>query len=208
MTEKKTKPNIELIHDYGIDIRNRTIYLTSEYTWRDDTTESGTEFSLYSRFVKNMDILNNENDSPITIKSSNIGGDWYYGMAIYDIIKKSKSPTNFYIDAYACSMGSIIPQAATKRYISKWADFLVHLGTCEFSGESKSVASTFKHYETKTPLMYNIYAVRCINGDYFKSINATSDDVVKYLKEMVDKHSEWWMSAEDALKFGFVDEIY
>lgn len=206
--EKKIKPAIEYIHDYNIDIKNRIIYLSSEFMWADNETESGVDYQMYSRFLKNMDILNNSDAGPISIKSSNIGGDWYYGMAIYDIIKRSKSPTNFYIDAYACSMGSIIPQAATKRYISRWADFLVHLGYISVGGDKKAAMSTFKHYESKVPLFGDIYAERCVNGRFFVDKNYSKEDVSKFIMDMIDKKAEWWMTAEEAIYYGFVDEIY
>lgn len=199
--------NIECIHSYNIDIENRVVYLSSEFS-SDDYTESGTEHQMYNRFVKNMDLLNSTGNEPITIRSSNIGGDWYYGMAIYDIIKRSNAETYFYIDAYACSMGSIIPQGATKRYISKYADFLIHLGTFSLSQELKSFKSTFKQYESKTPVMYDVYAERCVNGQFFVEKGLDKDATARYLEKMVDKHSEWWLTAEDAIYYGFADEIY
>jgi ATP-dependent protease ClpP protease subunit len=207
-TAKKAKPSIEYIHDYNIDVKNRIIYLNSEFTWGDNETESGVEYQMYSRFAKNMDILNNENDSPISIKSANIGGDWYYGMAMYDCIKRSKAPTNFYIDAYACSMGSIIPQAATKRYISRWVGFLVHLGQISVSGDKKAAISTFQYYASTIHMFGKIYSERCVNGPFFIEKGFTQEEVAKYIVDMMDAKTEWWMTSEEAIHYGFADEIY
>jgi ATP-dependent protease ClpP protease subunit len=197
--------NIECIHNYNIDIENRVIYLSSEYD-DDKYNESGTEHQMYSRFVKNMDLLNSTGQEPIKIRSSNIGGDWNYGMAIFDIIRRSKSPTHFFIDAYACSMGSIVPQSATRRFISKHADFLIHNGTYDMHGQYEHVEKHWEFYKTNTPRMFEIFADRCVNAPAFKGKKKA--DVIKFLESKVDKDREWWLHADEAVHYGFADEIY
>lgn len=197
---------IECVHSYNIDTENRTIYLTSEYD-DDKYNESGTEHQMYTRFVKNITILNSLNDTkPIIIRSSNIGGDWNYGMALFDTIKRSKAPTHFYIDAYACSMGSIVPQSATRRFISKHADFLIHNGTYVMHGQYEHVEKHWEFYKSNTPIMLAVYADRCINAEAFKG--KSKEYVIKFLESKIDKDREWWLHSDEAVYYGFADEIY
>ena len=196
---------IEEIHSYGIDIENRTIYVNSEIDIEGE--ENGVDYKMASTFLRNIDFLNRMNEKVITVNIMNCGGDWNYGMAIYDCIRKSKSKVNTVSYAHARSMSSIIPQASKIRYIAKHADFMVHYGEYCDSGDMRKVVSGLAHYETQNKVMLEIYAQRCVDGEFFGSLDCSVEDVADYIQGQIDKKTDWWMTAQEAVYYGFMDKV-
>ena len=57
--------------------------------------------------------------------------------------------------------------------------------------------------------MFNIYAERCVKGQFFKNLfkkNITPSKVKDYLKEQL-KNGDWYVSAREAVNYGFADEV-
>ena len=196
---------IEEIHTYGVDIENRIIYASSEIDIEGE--ENGVDYKMASKFLKNVDFLNRLSSKVITVKMMNCGGDWNYGMAMYDCIKKSKAQINTISYAHARSMSSIIPQASKVRYISKHADFMVHYGEYGDSGDMRKVVSGIKHYESQNKGMLDIYAERCVNGEFFSSKNYSVEDTAKFIEEQIDKKTDWWITAQESVYYGFMDKV-
>ena len=88
--------DIDYIHQYGLDIVNRVIYVMSNSEIQDTNPET------MSLLCKNLDILNYYSNKPIKIVSSNSGGDCYCGFSMYNNIKNSKSPIDYYMTGSAC----------------------------------------------------------------------------------------------------------
>tara|TARA_R110000824_G_scaffold349766_1_gene536641 strand:- start:1505 stop:2116 length:612 start_codon:yes stop_codon:yes gene_type:complete len=197
--------NIEDIHVCGVDVENRIIYMNSEIDI--DGEENGVDYKMASRFLKNIDFLNKLNNKMITVKVMNCGGCWNYGMAIYDCIKSSKSQVNTISYAHARSMSSVIPQASKNRYISKHADFMVHYGDYGDSGDMRKVISGMKYYETQNKVMLDIYAHRCVNGEFFRSKNYSTQETADYIQGKIEKNTDWWMTAEESVYYGFMDKV-
>jgi ATP-dependent protease ClpP protease subunit len=196
---------IEEIHTYGVDIENRIIYASSEIDIEGE--ENGVDYKMASKFLKNVDFLNRLSSKVITVKMMNCGGDWNYGMAMYDCIKKSKAQINTISYAHARSMSSIIPQASKIRHISNHADFMVHYGEYGDSGDMRKVISGIKHYEIQNKVMLDIYAERCVNGEFFGSKNYSMEDAANYIREQIDKKTDWWMTAQESVYYGFMDKV-
>jgi ATP-dependent Clp protease protease subunit len=194
---------LDIVHNNSIDIKNRIIYIHSEF----DVEESGVDFKMAVNFVKNLDYLNSISHQPITLKMLSYGGCWNYGMAMYDAIANSKSHITFISYAHARSMSSIIPQAADKRLINKHCDFMIHYGTYEDSGDFRQVANGLKFTEKQNHVMLNIYASRCIKGQYFRERSMDHKKTLEFIKNKIDKLTDWWMTAEEAIYYGFMDRI-
>lgn len=195
---------LEVLHEYSIDVESRTIYVSSDYDHEGD--EPGVNHILCNTFIKNLDYLNKSSD-PITVKLMTVGGDWNYGMAMYDAIAQSKCDIHTISYAHARSMSSIIIQAAKKRTISKHADFMLHYGTYSDDGDFREVFHTMEHYAKSNEIMLNIYANRCIHGEFFVKQGLDLYEVKNFIKERIDKRTGWWMTADEALEYGFVDAI-
>lgn len=203
MTARKTKDVLEEIHDLCIDKQHRIIYVHSEFC----DEETGVDWRMASRFIKNLDYLDSLSNEPILIKFVTPGGDWNTGMAIYDAIARSKSHITTLSYAHARSMSSIIIQAADHRQISKNADFMIHYGTYGDEGDWRQVANGVEHYKKANDMMLNIYASKCINGKYAIEKNMSLSMIKAFIKKKIDNKTDWWMTSEEALYYGFVDEV-
>jgi ATP-dependent protease ClpP protease subunit len=200
---KRRDESLDRIHNNSIDVKNRTIYIHSGF----DYEESGVDFKMATACVKNIDYLNSISHNPITLKMLSYGGCWNYGMAMYDAIVSSKSYTTFISYAHARSMSSIIPQAANKRLISKHCDFMIHYGTYEDSGDFRQVANGLKFTEKQNDVMLNIYASRCVKGKFFREKDMDQKKVFNFLKNKIERLTDWWMTSEEAVYYGFMDKV-
>lgn len=194
---------LDNIHNHCIDVRNRTIYVHSEM----DEEETGVDFRMAANFIKNLDYLNNVSDKNITVKFMSFGGCWNYGMSIFDAIKESRSPVTSISYAHARSMSSIMPQAARWRYIHKNCDFMVHYGTYADNGDFRAVISGLKFSEKQNQTMLDIYAERCVKGKYFKEREMDIKKTATFIKNKIDKLTDWWLTAEEAVYYGFMDKV-
>ena len=201
------KDNIELLHEHNINIENREIFLTS---WLDNENneESGVEYRMATQFIKNLSILEHQNHYPILIRMHSIGGMWNDGIAIYDAIKTAQSPIIIMAYAHARSMTSIILQGATRRILMPNTQFMIHLGTLEDSGEYQAVMSSLNMTKKEADIMLNIYANRCQIGPFFQKKSYTNNSIKKFLTKQMRQKTDWWLTAEEALKYGFCDGIF
>jgi len=145
MNRKVTKSNIEIFHNNGLFIPTRTIYIGSmREIGENNSEESGVDFEEAKNAIKNIHILDSINHKQITIILNDIGGDEYHGFAIYDALKKAKSPIKIIVYGQAMSMGSIILQAGNKRLLMP-------------NTESKSAESWGRESKRIREQMYQIY---------------------------------------------------
>lgn len=189
------------IHEHGIDYDNNEIYL---HGWMDPNFEGEVDFIVANTFIKNIRVLSLKNDKePILIHMCMCGGYWDYGMAIYDAIKSCPKPTIVLVYAYACSMSSIIPQAATKRIIMPNAVFMMHDGNNGYEGTHKGMVSYTEEAKTEMSRMLTIYIDRCRNGAYFSGW--TDQAISDFLMTQMNTRQEWYLSANESVQYGFMD---
>ena len=79
-------------HEYDIITSRREIFLHSYF---DGEEESGVDYRVANRFLKNIKILESISDEPIVIHQQSVGGDWEAGMFIYDSLVASPWPIIF-----------------------------------------------------------------------------------------------------------------
>ena len=192
------------IHSYNIDVKNREIYI-NEF---DDSGETGgVDHRMLQNFIKNINILKNLSRDPITIHMQTVGGCWYSGMGIYDAIKSCKCKTTFIGYGQLCSMGTVIIQAANRRLITDNSAFMVHWGSSEISGYYLTAQNIADFEKYTAQQMVEIYAERCQRGDYFKERQNNLSKTKAYLKRKLGG-GDWYMTADEAVYYGFVDGIY
>src|ERR1051325_3029687 len=112
---------LDWLYDKNLDLYTRSIYLHTD-------DENGMDFREAAEFVKSINFLNSLGAAPITVYMQTCGGDWNYGMAIYDAIVNSESPV--YIIGYGqiASIGAVILQAAAKRVLMPNCYLTIHFG--------------------------------------------------------------------------------
>jgi len=203
----------ELIHDchsYGILPDTREIFLNSNT--EDAVDDAMIDHWTATNFVRNLRLLITLSKDPILVHMITCGGDWNYGVAIYDAIKEcceSQAGASITILAYAHarSMSSIIPQAATHRVIMPTADFLIHWGTMGGYGNVTSMLAEVEQAKYVCEQMLDIYMARCKEGQYWKDKKMGETAIRRYLTTHMDKKQEFYMTPREAVDRGFMDAV-
>jgi ATP-dependent protease ClpP protease subunit len=191
-------------HNFHVNLDSREIILMSEPA----NTEEGIDWACANTFIKNLSLLNSMNHTNILVQQCVCGGEWAYGIAVYDAILTSPSPVTLLAHAHARSMSSIIPQAAKKRVIMPGAEFLIHFGTSGFEGDARSFVAEGKRSEQLDARMLDIYSTRCARGPFFKRNKYSRLKVKEYLRKRMNEEREWYMEPEEAVDKGFMDGIF
>jgi len=206
MSENLYGPHtIEQIHAYGIDVAMREIYLDGSEHYGDED-EPGVEFTMTNRFIRNLNILTNISFEPITIHMKTCGGDVSEGMAIYDAIKQCPCVTTIINYTHARSMSSMILQAADVRIMMPHSTFMFHMGTMFMGGTVKQFNTEYVELQKSNEHMFQIYIDQLKETGSMK--RKTMAQIRKWLIEQMDKHEEVYLSAEEAVKIGFADEVW
>jgi ATP-dependent protease ClpP protease subunit len=139
------------------------IYLNSDEA---DLEDNGINFKVATKFMKKLHDAEETADNKIIVHTSTIGGEWADGMSIFDNILYSSLPVYMIGHGCLCSMGTIILQAAHKRYLMPDCDIMVHFGDLTLSGHQVSVESGTKYYVKVKNQMIDIYTDKCMKGKH------------------------------------------
>ena len=210
MTAKKTNngipSDISEAHDNDIIVASREIFLHGEIEEGEDT---GINSHISNKFLKNLQILENINNTPIVIHQYSIGGEWESGMMIYDAIQQSLSPFVFVCHGLAASMGSVVPQSVYQKGVRLTMPncyWLIHEGEQAMSGTVKQVQSYFEFSKLHKSHMYNIYSAVCFEtGERFKDMSKAKTKA--FIRRKLESKEDWWLTAEEAVTHGFVDGL-
>jgi len=207
ISEGSIRSDLVSVHEYNVNIDTREIYLHGYYSSGGEIEEPGVEYRMATAFVKNLNFLNTLNTNPIIIHQHTIGGNWNDGIAIYDAILMSKSVTIIVCYAEASSMSSITIQAASLRALMPNTEILIHQGTFGTCGIPSQIESAVERSKKVNQSALEIYARRCIHGKFFKDKRMNQRDIIQYLKNKIQKHTDWFMTAEEAIFYGFADIV-
>lgn len=192
------------IHNYGIDVKNREIYLHSAKDNGDE--DPGVDYRMAINFVKNIRHLDSFNNDEIRINMQSIGGSWGAGTSIYDAIASCKSYVTIVVYGQAESMSGIILQAADNRLMSPSSYFMTHFGSTDCSGDYQSSQNWAELDKYNLELMLNIFASKCVNGKFFQERGYNLSKTKSYIKRRM-KDGDWYLNSHEAVQFGFVDGI-
>lgn len=195
------------IHDYGIDLINRHIFLNN-YPSAIDDGNPGVEHKMANTFIKNIRILDTASNDPIIIHMHSIGGNWNDGMAIFDAISTCKSRVCIIVYGQAESMSSIILQAADCRIMMPNAYFMCHFGSSGYTGNHLDVQQCAAFEKQLTDKMFEIYVDACSNGPFFIDQEPVpSRGKIKAFLKRKFKDGDWYLNAEESVYYGFADGI-
>jgi ATP-dependent protease ClpP protease subunit len=198
---------VEEVHCYDVLIDTREIFIHGDVDG--SCEDSGVDFRMASKFIKNIRILEHISSDPIIIHQHSIGGNWDAGMMIYDAIINSSCYIIFIMHGTACSMGSIVPQAADLRIISPNCTFMVHLGYSGIYGYSHKQAQAWAEMEKHiNNTMLDIYVNVAMKGKFFIDYKINRyDKIKKYILNKINQKDDWWLFAKDAVLYGFADGV-
>jgi ATP-dependent Clp protease protease subunit len=130
---------------------------------------------------------------PIEFYINSPGGSVSAGLAIYDVMQLIKSPVNTTCLASAASMGAVLLAGGTgTRSCLKHSRVMIHQVSSGFQGTAADiniqVAETNKLYDQLLDIL---------------SLHTKQDK--KKIKRDCDR--DYWMSANDALAYGLIDQV-
>lgn len=196
MAKKINRDEIDRLHDYGIYIPTRTIFMGSE-SYDIEQGESGCDGFMAERIIKNLHVLESISIDPITILMNNIGGDEYHGFAIYDAIQACKSHVTIRVFGHAMSMGSIILQAADDRIMAPTSRQMIHYGTWGIHDHAKTTQQWAKEGQKIDCWMEQMYL------DKMKEKNPKAS--LGHLKKMLDHDT--FLTAQESCVLGLADSV-
>ena len=153
-----TKEDLDRYFDYNIFAPKRILFLGSHSDT--DGEESGVNYEMFDCFLKGITYLDSIAETPITVHMNTMGGDWYHGMAMFRAIRACRSHVTVLAWGYACSMGSVILQAADTRIVAKNCVLMIHDGSDGLVGGAKTVEAWGEQSKKTRKDMYRIYLER------------------------------------------------
>lgn len=169
---------------YSLLLRNRLIFL-------------GTPINdqVANLTVAQLLFLNQEDrDAPINMYINSPGGQVYAGLAIYDAMQMISNPISTVAVGVTASFGTVLLAAGTKgqRYALPHATIHLHQPLGGAQGQVTDIeiqAKEFLRLRTKlTEILMNH--------------TGQPEDVIER-----DTERDFWMSSEDAVEYGLVDEV-
>jgi ATP-dependent Clp protease protease subunit len=204
MTYNNQEDIVSDVHNYGINIKTREIFLHPYVANNDE--DPGVDYKMSTNFYKNIRLLESINSQPIIIHMNSIGGEWNSGVSICDAISFCKSHITIIVYGQAESMSSIILQFADKRVMMPNSYFMCHFGSSGYSGNYLDVQKGASFEKEMAETMLDIYASSCVKGKFFtqRYKNITQQKVKNYIKRKL-KEGDWYLKAHDAVYYGFAD---
>lgn len=156
---------------------------SSESWWGDEVTPK--------QFKQDLDALGNISTLNVYINSP--GGDVFAGQAIHSMLKRHKATVNVYIDGLAASIASVIAMAGDKVIIPSNAMMMIHNAWTIGMGNANDFRKLADDMDKINASIKTTYLNKAKNIDEAK------------LTELMDV--ETWLNAQDAVDYGFADEI-
>jgi ATP-dependent Clp protease protease subunit len=166
-------------------LKNNTIVLHGELTE-----------DLCNKVCKRLLYLAFSGAKEIKIILNSVGGEVYHGLLLFNTLEDLKK-RGIQIDIEArglcASMGVLILMGGSIRTASKYTRFLLHETSSFTYGKVSEMKEGVEELERLNTMLDEIIIERT-------KINAT------LLKNKTRKR-EWWLSAEEALKYGIISKI-
>ena len=140
---------------------------------------------------------NDDNDAPVKLIISTIGGSVSDALILCNIIDNYKKPLEIYVYGYACSMGTIILCSGNKnpnvtKYCYPFSFGLFHAGYSAIQGESLSVEDRME-FNKKTDNAIRDYVVA--------NTNITEEEY------KINERRQWYLDAHEMKEKGLIDII-
>jgi ATP-dependent Clp protease protease subunit len=136
--------------------------------------------------------LNKISKQPIQLYINSPGGSVLDGLAIIDVMKDIEAPVYTCVKGLAASMGAAILSQGDKRFALPNATVMLHQVSSGTQGNIQDMEVSLDF-------------TKQLNEKLLKMIAKSCNKTVTQLKK--DTQRDSWMFAEDALKYGIIDEI-
>lgn len=140
-----------------------------------------------------IDALSTRKDQRINLHIHSPGGSVFEGHAIFTALKSHPGGVTTWIDGIAASMASVIAMAGEPVKMASNAFLMIHNPWSETAGGSEEMRKQADVLDKLKESLVKIYAAK--SGMSEDEIGAAMD-------------AETWFSAEEAVAFGLVDEVF
>ena len=178
----------KLMGDYEINkkfLKDRTIFL-----WEQVNDESASDI------VKRLLYMDAQNQDDITILINSPGGSVNDGLAIYDAMQYVKSDVRTVCMGIAASMGALLLTAGTKGKRAAWEHSRVMIHQPMIGGQIMAPASGLKIQAEEM-----VRTKRLLNEILVRHTGQPMEKIEK------DTDRDYFMSPQEALDYGMIDEI-
>lgn len=147
-------------------------------------------------------------NSEITIIFSSPGGSVWEGLQLYDYIQQIKRLGHVVITqsiGMSASMASILLQAGTIRRMTKESWVMIHEISTFTGGNASEIedeAALLKRMQERTSAIF-------VEGAKRAKENGTASNAMDNIEEFTAhwKRKNWWLTSDECLEYGFVDEV-
>jgi ATP-dependent Clp protease protease subunit len=133
---------------------------------------------------------------PVEFIINSPGGSITDGLALYDFISHLRAdgmPVNTLALGMAASMGGVLLQAGSTRVMSKESWLMLHEASFGATGKTGVIEDKVEWVKKVQDRLLDIFASR--------STMSRAAIKAKWTRK------DWWLSSDDALKAGLVDEV-
>lgn len=128
----------------------------------------------------------------LDIYINSAGGNVFEGQAIYSILRRHPAVKNVYIDGLAASIASVIAMAGDTVSMPKNAMMMVHHPFASVIGNASDMRKMAEDLDKVSQTIISAYMAK---------VSISEEE----LKKLLD--AETWMTADEALSYGFADEV-
>lgn len=139
----------------------------------------------------------------LTINISTYGGDVFEAFAIGGVLKDMKKTVTTVGYGIVASAGTVILLAGDKKKMAKNAFFMIHNPTASAGGEASEIRKTADLLDKIQSQIVDIYVTAIEKSG--KLIDSDREATAKKVTKWVE--NETWFTADEALQYGFIDEI-
>lgn len=138
--------------------------------------------------------LDSVDNKDITMHIDSPGGSVKSGLSMVDVMEYIKSDIITVNTGMAASMGSILLGAGAKgkRYSLKFSKVMLHQSSGGFGGNIQDAKIDFQEWEKINKILFDLLGSYCDKDPEIVMQDATRD---------------FWMDADEAVKYGIIDEI-
>lgn len=160
--------------------------------WSDDKKTTTKELMKNElKKIANLDVKN------ITVRINSYGGDVNHGVSMYDLLKEHPAHVTTEVHGHTASAATIIAQAGDNRTMSSTGLYLTHQAQTVAMGTAEDMEASKKTLDTINNQIAEIYAKR-------------SGKTVEEMRAVMDRNRGLgeWLTADEALELGLIDEVY